>query len=218
MAEHGGEIDYLDPAHLFEHVQDSTFFEIPKFIAPRDPVTGAAHNHVDIPQWRESVEPFWRPNTGIPLVDSIVESIDGKFTKFMVLTSLAFTVGQFWILLQNYLRQAQPEPAGVPVARVADIPVGGAQLFDYPDEHAPRILVRLSDDEFVAYDQQCTHLLCPVLPEVEHGVMHCPCHEGYFDIRSGRPIAGPPRRPLARVTLEVRDGTVYAMGMTREAT
>ena len=27
---------------------------------------------------------------------------------------------------------------------------------------------------------------------------------------TGRPIAGPPRRPLARIVLEVRDGIIYA--------
>jgi Rieske Fe-S protein len=29
-------------------------------------------------------------------------------------------------------------------------------------------------------------------------------------LRSGRPLAGPPRRPLPQVTLEIRDGRIYA--------
>jgi Rieske Fe-S protein len=49
-------------------------------------------------------------------------------------------------------------------------------------------------------------------------MLHCPCHNGYFDLESGRVIAGPPRRPLPRVTLEIRDGVVYATGMEDQAT
>jgi Rieske Fe-S protein len=52
-----------------------------------------------------------------------------------------------------------------------------------------------------------------VLPEPVEGKLHCPCHNGWFDLETGRPLAGPPRRPLPRVTLEVRDGLVYATGM-----
>jgi Rieske Fe-S protein len=48
---------------------------------------------------------------------------------------------------------------------------------------------------------------------VEAGTIHCACHEGYFDLRSGRPIAGPPRRPLTLVHLEVMGGVVYATGV-----
>jgi Rieske [2Fe-2S] domain len=58
-----------------------------------------------------------------------------------------------------------------------------------------------------------THLTCPVLPAVEREELICPCHHGVFELRTGRPIAGPPRRPLARVTLEVRDGWVLATGI-----
>jgi Rieske Fe-S protein len=34
-----------------------------------------------------------------------------------------------------------------------------------------------------------------------------------FDMNSGRPLAGPPQRPLARVQLDVRRGVVYATGI-----
>ncbi|PWT83540.1 MAG: (2Fe-2S)-binding protein, partial [Blastocatellia bacterium] len=47
-------------------------------------------------------------------------------------------------------------------------------------------------------------------PFVDRGILQCPCHEGSFDLASGRPIAGPPRRPLPLVRLEVRNGQIYA--------
>jgi Rieske Fe-S protein len=87
-------------------------------------------------------------------------------------------------------------------------------VFHYPEEHSPaRLLVRVDENTFVAYEQQCTHLTCPVVPQVAQGELHCPCHEGVFDLLTGRPLSGPPRRPLARVTLAVREGVVYATGI-----
>jgi Rieske Fe-S protein len=41
----------------------------------------------------------------------------------------------------------------------------------------------------------------------------CPCHHGVFDVATGRPIAGPPRRPLTRISLKVVDRIVYATGV-----
>ena len=75
--------------------------------------------------------------------------------------------------------------------------------------------MRVAAETFVAYEQQCTHLLCPVIPRVAAGELHCPCHEGRFDLMTGRPLAGPPQRPLARITLAVHDGTVYATGVEK---
>ena len=74
-------------------------------------------------------------------------------------------------------------------------------------------MVGATSEEVVAYDQQCTHLQCPVVPAVAEGKLHCPCHNGWFDLRTGLPLAGPPRRRLPRVLLEVREGTVYAIGV-----
>lgn len=160
---------------------------------------------VDTPQprWRRDFPIDWPQ-------DEYVSRRD--FTRFMVLTSLAFTVGQFWILLQNSWRRAQGQLPIVAIGEVDAIPIGGSQTFAYPTEDDPCILVRLDETTFVAYDQLCTHLLCPVIPQAEFGQLHCPCHEGHFDLATGRPIAGPPQRPLARITLEIRDGTLYATG------
>lgn len=156
-------------------------------------------------------QPHWRRDFPIDWPqDEYISRRD--FTRFMVLTSLAFTVGQFWIMFQNFWRTRQGVLPIQAIASLDDLPVGGALTFHYPDEGNPAILVRLGEEEFVAYDQQCTHLLCPVLPEPEKGVLHCPCHEGSFDLQTGRPVAGPPRRRLPRIELEVRNGRVYAIG------
>jgi Rieske Fe-S protein len=157
-------------------------------------------------------QPAWR--TDFPIdwpQDHYVERRD--FMKFMVLTSLALTVGQCWIVAQNWLRRRRGEPEMVRLASVNDLPVGAVRTFAYPTEHDPCLLVRGPAGAFVAYSQKCTHLSCAVVPRVDEGVIRCPCHEGYFDLASGRPISGPPRRPLSLVRLEIRGSDVFATGI-----
>lgn len=136
-----------------------------------------------------------------------------EFTKFLVLTSFAFVVGQLWILARSLLGSRSGFPK-TPVAQLDEVPLGGFLQFDYPGTGAPKLLVRIGDREVVAYDPRCTHLSCPVLPQVERGRLHCPCHNGNFDLASGRPLSGPPRRPLPRVDLELRRGVIWAVGIT----
>jgi menaquinol-cytochrome c reductase iron-sulfur subunit len=64
-------------------------------------------------------------------------------------------------------------------------------------------LRRETDDRFVAFSVNCTHLGCPVrwLPKAE--LFMCPCHGGvYYD--DGRVAAGPPPHPLTRYEVRVR--------------
>lgn len=107
-----------------------------------------------------------------------------------------------------------PPPPQV-ITAVADVPVGGSLIFNYPEGSPARLLMRLDEETFVAYEQQCTHLTCPVVPAVDDRELHCPCHDGVFDMLTGRPISGPPQRPLARVTLEIIAGNVVATGIEK---
>jgi Rieske Fe-S protein len=116
-------------------------------------------------------------------------------------------------VVKGLFRGAPPAVAAARIAGVEDLPVGGGATFFFPAGSTPRLLIRTGPSTFVAYDQQCTHLLCPVVPAVDQGRIHCPCHNGWFDLETGRPVAGPPQRPLPRVTLEVRGGDVYATGV-----
>ena len=160
----------------------------------------------------ESAQPDWRRDFPIDTVQE-GEVARRDFTTFMVLTSLAFVVGQFWIVIQNRFRRQKDQPAEMAVARVDEIPVGGTKLFRYPGEHDPCILLRTDAQTFLAYDQKCTHLSCAVVPKVDLGCLQCPCHNGNFDLQSGRAISGPPRRPLTRITLEIRDEVIHATGV-----
>jgi Rieske Fe-S protein len=164
------------------------------------------------PDWRPMEDqPAWRRDFPIDWPeDQYVER--REFMKFMVLTSLALTVGQFWIAARSWWRGAEAS-AGRRVAALSDIAVGEALTFSYPGEHDDCFLVRTGERELLAYSQKCTHLSCAVRPLVDRGVIHCPCHEGYFDLQTGRPIAGPPQRPLPIVHLQLRGDDVYAVGV-----
>jgi nitrite reductase/ring-hydroxylating ferredoxin subunit len=157
-------------------------------------------------------QPAWRRDFPIDWPqEHYVERRD--FMKFMVLTSLAFTAGQFWIAAKNWWRGRGGASSGVRLASMSDVAIGTARTFAYPTAHDPCLLVRTGERTFVAYSQECTHLACAVIPRIADGVIRCPCHEGIFDLASGQPVAGPPRRPLPRVALELRGGEIFATGV-----
>ena len=133
-----------------------------------------------------------------------------EFTKFLGLTSLAFFVGTCATAGRKLagLRFGDKFPS-VAVAGIEDIPVGGYKLFRYPTEHDPCILLRLSEEKFVAFDQRCTHLSCPVIFDAPARQLVCPCHEGFFSADDGRPLAGPPKRALARLSVSTSSARVW---------
>ena len=157
-------------------------------------------------------QPAWRHDFPIDWPqDHYVARRD--FTKFMTLTSLAFVVGQFWIAAQNMLRRRRGKPEIRRIGSLSSLPVGQSMTFRYPGSHDDCVVVRTAPGTLVAYSQKCTHLACAVVPRAGTGDIHCPCHEGYFDLVTGRPIAGPPQRPLPRITVEVRGDDIYATGV-----
>jgi nitrite reductase/ring-hydroxylating ferredoxin subunit len=157
-------------------------------------------------------QPAWRQDFPIDWPqDLYVERRD--FMKFLVLTSAAFTLGQVWIVAQNWFRKRTGQPSIKRIASIDELAVGGAVVVNYPNEHEPCVLVRLNTSEFVAFSQKCTHLSCAVIPRPAEGSFHCPCHEGRFDLRTGAPTAGPPRRPLTRIVLDIKGRDIYAVGV-----
>lgn len=156
------------------------------------------------PQWRQDFPIDWPQDHYVARRD---------FTKFMVLTSFAFVAGQAWIVVQNFLRQRRGELPMQQIAALNQIAIGQSLTFDYPAQHDSCILVRTGEDRFVAFSQKCTHLSCAVVPQPDKGRFHCPCHNGSFDIETGKPLAGPPRRPLPRIKLEIINGAIFAAGV-----
>lgn len=160
------------------------------------------------------MQPAWRQDFPIDYPeDHHVARRD--FVKFLTLTSLAFAVGQLWIAMQSRWRKLRGLPPALRIGSAADVAPGASIPFQYPGVDDDAILTRTKEGELVAYSRQCTHLSCAVIPKPETGTLRCPCHEGCFDLKSGRPLSGPPRRPLDRIVVDVREGAIWAVGVER---
>lgn len=152
-----------------------------------------------------SDQPHWK--SSCPVSQSAEHEVSRRqFTK--VVCGCAIGMGAAWLAKDKLFFPPVPTEPKL-VCGVADLAVGGSKLFAYPTEHYPCILVRLSEHEFAAYSQSCTHLMCPVHYQAATRRIVCPCHEGYFSADDGRVLAGPPPRPLPRYPVEVRDGQIW---------
>lgn len=65
-------------------------------------------------------------------------------------------------------------------------------------------------EHFTVYNGRCTHLGCNYFLDEEKNVFRCPCHTGFFDIKSGAVLGGPPPRALDTLAVKIEDGVVYA--------
>jgi len=71
-------------------------------------------------------------------------------------------------------------------------------------------LRRVSDDKFIAFSVNCTHLGCPVRWLQSAGLFMCPCHGGVF-YANGTVASGPPPKPLAQYPVRVQGGEVQIL-------
>jgi Rieske Fe-S protein len=136
-----------------------------------------------------------------------------EFTKFLLLISGSFVMGQVYIAYQNIFRKSSKLLPLKKIVSVNDLKVNDFIAFQYPDKNDSCFLIRLEQSKFVAFSSKCTHLMCPVIPKMEEKKFHCPCHSGYFDIATGDVLAGPPQRGLERVKLKFVGNDIYAEGM-----
>ncbi len=157
-------------------------------------------------------DPLWQQDFPINRVEELNNS-RRQFLKFLGLTSLAFFTGTLGVGLKALFEERRnANLVAQRIAAVSDVPASGWLTFHYPDESYPAILLHLPNGQFVAYEQKCTHLLCPVIYQADKQRIFCPCHEGVFDPTSGLNLSGPPPRPLNAIRLAVRDGSIYAIG------
>ncbi len=154
------------------------------------------------PRWREDFPIQWENDHYVTRRDLIKFLTLGSGLLVGVNVAIA-VLGKLWRPQQYAERR---------IARVAEVPPGTSLLFRYPTEADPCILVHTADGKLQAYSQVCTHLSCAVTYRREHGDLYCPCHIGIFNLAEGRPIAGPPLRPLPRIVLQQRGEEIFAIG------
>jgi menaquinol-cytochrome c reductase iron-sulfur subunit len=66
-------------------------------------------------------------------------------------------------------------------------------------------VVKLSDQQIVAFGPQCTHLGCAYHWEERSSEFLCPCHSSVFSV-DGRVNSGPAPRPLDRYATKIENG------------
>ena len=135
-----------------------------------------------------------------------------EFVRYLMLGSGAFAAGTVGVAALTSAR-GEPDRAEWAGRAAGDLRVEEPHLFRYPTGRDPAILLLRPDGDVVAYSQKCTHLGCVVFLDAEADELVCPCHEGGFSAATGDVVFGPPERPLPRITLEVREGTVWAVGI-----
>ena len=95
--------------------------------------------------------------------------------------------------------------AAGPLAKVSDIPVGGA-VSATTAAGDPIIIAQPTAGEVVAFSAICTHRGCTVAPDDKR--LLCPCHGSTYDLATGDNTAGPAPSPLAKVTVTVEGDEV----------
>jgi arsenite oxidase small subunit len=161
------------------------------------------------PKWREDF-PYESEN------DEYITRRDA--TRFLLLVSGGLALGNALIWVRAQLSSDEPA-LRLELGAAHQLEPGEWRAFHYPDERTPAILIRRESGELVAFQQKCTHLACPVAYERSRTgqaeCLSCHCHNGRFDVATGKGVSGPPRelRPLARIALETRDGHLYAVGI-----
>jgi len=159
------------------------------------------------PQWRKDFPIDWENDHYVTRREMV---------KFLTLGSAFLVVANGAMAIAGKL--THPEAfTRKSIALGSALPPNSSALFRYPTESDPCILVRTKQGELVAYSQVCTHLSCAVIHRPEEETLFCPCHRGYFELSGGRPTAGPPERPLPRITLEQTGDVIFATGVEGRA-
>ncbi|MCP4901480.1 MAG: Rieske (2Fe-2S) protein [bacterium] len=108
-------------------------------------------------------------------------------------------------------RRLGPKTRLLFAGRLDEIPIGGVKAVH--DLQGTAILIRRSEEGFVAFDSTCPHLGCKVHWQEDEQTFLCPCHNGLFQA-NGEALAGPPAdagQNLSQVPMKVDEeaGVLY---------
>lgn len=92
------------------------------------------------------------------------------------------------------------------VGAVEDFPINSGKIVSVNDK--PVIVVNTKVGGLKAFSAICTHLGCVVSWNERKSIVHCPCHDGFFNAVTGAVVSGPPPLPLPQYELVVKDGNV----------
>ncbi|MDF2190611.1 Rieske (2Fe-2S) protein [Paraflavitalea sp. CAU 1676] len=159
--------------------------------------------------------PHWQ--TDFPIERTEATAVSRRdFARYLCLVSGGLAAGSGFVALKAQLAPPAEVVGEHLVCKVNDVPTGGTHAFVIAGSTIPYILIRLESGEWRAYEQKCTHLSCAVYYKPGTGQIECPCHNGFFDARTGEPIAGPPPRPLPSLEVVVKGEDIYVKAFRHE--
>ncbi len=107
------------------------------------------------------------------------------------------------------LAASQSAVTSVTLKDAQNLTEGTALMFKFGS--APALLIHFTDGTWVALGAVCTHLGCTVEYQPARNIIHCACHGGEYDPRTGQNVAGPPPKPLPKYQVAVAaDGVVVS--------
>lgn len=136
-----------------------------------------------------------------------------KLLNMLMGSSLvAFAVAALYPMIRFLApqRMGQSGASGrVLIGRARELPPGSFVKFRFG--RAPCLALNYQGS-YYAYGAICTHLGCIVNWDKDKGEIACPCHDGFFDPRTGKVLAGPPPSPLPKLRVIEEGGELYAEG------
>ena len=103
------------------------------------------------------------------------------------------------------------------VANVSEINIGETKLISYVNADplpwagvtakSAAWLRRESEEKFIAFSANCSHLGCPVRWEDKAQLFMCPCHGGVY-YKDGTVAAGPPPKPLTQIEVRINKSDI----------
>ncbi len=131
------------------------------------------------------------------------------FAKLLAVVSGGMVLGNGVIAGRALLSDDEKAPDKQEICTKSDIPVGGTKSFVMKDSSIPYILIHTEEGEFFAYEQKCTHLACAVYYKPGTMKIECPCHNGWFDVKTGDVVQGPPPRALKKLDVILEDDKIF---------
>jgi len=94
----------------------------------------------------------------------------------------------------------------VDAGKVGDLKPNSGKIIKFGNK--PALLVRVNQTDWKAYSAVCTHLNCTVQYRDSTQQIWCACHNGTYDLATGRVVSGPPPRGLEEYAVNVRGDDV----------
>lgn len=130
------------------------------------------------------------------------------FAKLLAVVSGGMVLGNGMIAARYAFEDDIPSEKQM-ICTKSDIPVGGTKSFVLENSAIPYILIHTEEGEFYAYEQKCTHLACAVYYKPGTMKIECPCHNGWFDAKTGDVLQGPPPRALKKLEVILEGEEIY---------